>query len=107
MIESPVDADFIIWFKAPAALTLTRMDCIVDPADSGESIDIDIQECDGAGDSCVDSDSTPVTCNNAGASKTSFTDAAVDSGDWVAINMASAPTGTITQLSLTLQYRMD
>jgi hypothetical protein len=102
--ESPSDSDSFLLFKAPEDLTITDIDCIVDPADSGESVIIDVQECDSAGDNCVTVDAT-ITCDNDGASDDgSLSNGSIDSGDWLLIDTGTV-TGTVTQLSVTILYQ--
>lgn len=102
-IESPADADnFLIW-KAPDAITITDIDCIVDPADTTESVVIDIQERDGTADNPATVDAT-ITCDNDGAADDgSLTNGAIDANDWVGIDIGTV-TGTVTQVSVTIIY---
>jgi len=105
-LEDPADADSFLIYKAPAALTITDIDCIVDPADTGESVVIDIQECDGTGDSCTTVDAT-ITCDNDGAADDgSLSNGAIDSGDWINWDIGTV-TGTVTQVSVTVKYELD
>lgn len=103
VVKSPADADDFLLFKAVRAINIAQLDCIVDPADTGDSISVDLQECDGTGDSCA-SGGISVTADNDGAVDTSFTDADVDAGDWVRV-VLGAPSGTVTFLTCTVRYR--
>jgi len=105
VVESPVDADHITIMKLPFGITITDIHCIVDPADSAESIQIDIEECNATADSCVDVDASTITCDNDGAEDDgTCTDCVIDAADWIALDMASAPTGTITTLTVSVYY---
>lgn len=99
-LESPADADSFLMFRAPFAITLTDIFCIVDPADSAESVVIDVQECNSTGDSCVTVDAT-ITCDNDGAEDDgALSNGAIDSGDWVLLDIGTV-TGTVTTLTVT------
>jgi hypothetical protein len=103
---SPTDGDLILFYKAPYALTISDVDCIVDPADSSESVVIDIQECNSTGDSCVTIDAT-ITCDNDGAADDgSLSNATIDAGDWVAFDVGTV-TGTVTAVSTTVKWTKD
>jgi hypothetical protein len=105
-VEDPADADNFMLFKAPFALTITDIECIVDPADTGESVVIDIQERNGTGDSPATVDAT-ITCDNDGASDDgTLTNGAIDSGDWVSLDIGTV-TGTVNQVSVTITYQVD
>ena len=107
---SPVDTDHWTTMKLPFGITLSQLYCIVDPADAAESIDINIQECDATADSCANNQTAVLTCTNTGATTTTFGGAAgatMDATDWLALDMASAPTGTVTTLTVTLDYRIS
>lgn len=102
-LESPADADSFLIYKAPYALTITDIECIVDPADTSESVVIDIQECGSTGDSCTTVDAT-ITCDNDGASDDgTLTNGAIDSGDWINWDIGTV-TGTVTQVSVTITH---
>jgi hypothetical protein len=100
-ITTPADADDVLIFKAPRAITITDIYTIVDPADSAESISVDIQECDGTGDNCATVDAA-ITADNDGAEDDgTLSNGTIDSGDWVML-VLGAPTGTITALTVTI-----
>jgi hypothetical protein len=105
-IESPADADNIILGKwAAYGITITDIFCIVDPADTGESVVIDIQERDATADNPATVDAT-ITCDNDGAEDDgTLTNGVIDSGDWWSIDIGTV-TGTVDQLSVTVVYEI-
>lgn len=103
VLEDPADADAFLLMKAPYGLTITDIDCIVDPAGTGESVVIDIQECDSSGDTCVTVDAA-ITCSNTGAADDgTLTNGVIDSADWINLDIGTV-TGTVTQVALTVKY---
>lgn len=81
------------------------MHCIVDPADTGESVVIDIQERDSAGDTPVSFDAA-ITCDNDGAEDDgTLTNPTFDAGDWVSLDIGTV-TGTVTQVSGTIYFQV-
>jgi len=104
-IESPDDADNFLIGKLPFGITITDVHCIVDPADSSESVVIDIQERNSTGDSPASFDST-ITCDNDGAEDDgTLSNATFDSGDWWSIDIGTV-TGTVTQVSVSIYYQV-
>lgn len=105
-ILTPADADDTLLFKAQRAITITDIHCIVDPAGTGESIAIEILECDGTGDNCATVDAA-ITCDNDGAEDDgTLTNGAIDAGDWVQL-LIGAPTGTVSSLVFSVYYTED
>ena len=106
VVESPVNADHLTLAKFPFGITITDIHCIVDPADgSGDNIQIDIEECNATADSCVAVDASTIACDNNGAEDDgTCTDCVIDAADWIALDMASAPTGTVDTLTVTVYY---
>lgn len=104
-LESPADADNFLLGKVPYGITITSIQCLVDPADSSESVVITMQERDGTADSPAGIDgATTITCDNDGATDDgSLSNPAVDSGDWLSVDIGTV-TGTVTQLSVTVNY---
>ncbi len=97
-VESPVDADNILLGKLQWGITITDVHCIVDPADSAESVVIDIEERGATGDSPVSFDAT-ITCDNDGAEDDgAISNATFDAGDWASLDIGTV-TGTVTQIS--------
>ncbi|MBI3251125.1 MAG: hypothetical protein HYZ61_04755, partial [Candidatus Andersenbacteria bacterium] len=107
-LESPSDSDNFNLLKAPYALTITSIQCVVDPADSSESAVITVQERDGNGDSPAGVDgATAITCANTNtADDGSLSNGTIDSGDWVSLDIGTV-TGTVTQLTVTVNYTVD
>ena len=102
-VESPADTDNILLFKAVTNMTVSHINCIVDPADSGESAVIDVQQRDSAGDNPVSMDTT-ITCGNGGATDDgSLSNASVAAGKWVSLDIGVV-VGTVSQLSVTITY---
>ena len=100
-ITDPADADDVLLFKAQRAITITDVYTIVDPADTGESISVNIMECDGTGDNCATIDAA-ITADNDGAEDDgTLTNGSIDSGDWVQM-VLGAPSGTVTALTITI-----
>jgi hypothetical protein len=105
-LESPADADSFLIFKAPYAMTITDIHCIVDPGDAAESAVIDIQECDANGDNCATVDAA-ITCDNDGAEDDgSLSNGTIDAGDWVLFDVG-AVTGTVSNVTATITQTKD
>jgi hypothetical protein len=104
-LESPTDADNFMLFKAPWDMTITDIDCIVDPADSSESAIIDVQERDATADNPATVDAQ-ITCDNDGAADDgAFSNGAIDLGDWISLDIATV-SGTVTQVSATIKFTL-
>ncbi len=105
-IETPADADnFLLGKWAAHGVTITDIHCLVDPADSAESVVIDIQERGSTGDSPVSVDAT-ITCDNDGAEDDgALSNGTIDKGDWWSIDIGTV-TGTVTQVSVTIIYKV-
>ena len=99
-ILNPADADDHVWLRAPYAITITDIDCIIDPADTGESISITFRECNSTGDSCTAIEAA-ITADNDGASDDGIDNSVIDAGDWVDV-LIGAPSGTVHSLACTL-----
>jgi len=107
-LESPADADnFLIW-KPEVNVTVTDIECIVDPADTGESVVITMQENDSDGDTPAGLDgATTITCGNTTTSDDgTLSNGPVDANDYVTVDIGTV-TGTVTQLSVRLKYTID
>lgn len=105
-IKSPVDADNFLQGKWQQDITITDIHCIIDPADTGESLIIDIEERDTTGDNPVSADAT-ITCDNDGAEDDgTLSNGAMDANDWWGIDIGAA-TGTVTQISVDVYYKID
>lgn len=107
-IESPTTSTDPILFKAPFALTITDIDCIVDPADTSESVTLLLNECNSSGDSCAGIDgSTTIVCDNDGAADDgSLSNGGVASGGWITLDI-SAVSGTVTRVGMTFCFTED
>ncbi len=105
-IELPVDADnFLLGKWAAYGITITDIFCLVDPADSAESVVIDIQERNATADSPATVDAT-ITCDNDGAEDDgALSNGLIDLNDWWSIDIGTV-TGTVTQLSVTVVYKV-
>jgi hypothetical protein len=107
-VESPTTSDDFLLFKAPSAITITAINCIVDPAGAAESVVLTVNEYDGDGDTPAGIDgATTITCANTNtADDGALSNAAVDSGDWVGID-TGAVTGTVTFFQGTITYTVN
>ncbi|MCA9408903.1 MAG: hypothetical protein KC733_09445, partial [Candidatus Omnitrophica bacterium] len=105
-LENPADADNFILWKTLDPITITDIECIVDPADAAESVVIDVQERDSTADNPATVDAT-ITCDNDGAADDgTLTNGAIDANDWISLDIG-AVTGTVTQVSVTIYYTLD
>lgn len=107
-LETPSDADnFLIW-KAPYDITITAINCIVDPADTSESAVVTVQERDTSGDNPSGIDgATTITCGNSGAADDgTLSNPTVTTGEWLGIDIGTV-TGTVTQLAVTITFTVD
>ena len=104
-LESPSDDDNILFIRVPYAVTITALHCIVDPADSGESVVIIVQERDATGDNPTGVDgATAITCDNDGAvDDGSLSNAAIDSGDWMSLDIGTV-SGTVSWLIVSVYW---
>lgn len=101
--ENPAATDSFLISKLPFAITITDIECIVDPGDTAESAVIEVFETNGTGDSPTTIDA-PITCDNDGAADDgTLTNANVDAGDWLQIDTGTI-TGTVTQVVITITY---
>ncbi len=82
--------------------TAPDFSCIVDPAGTGESITVELQECDDDGDNCTELDT--FVCDNDGVvdgGSGTWEDTSLEEMHYFAISV-TARTGTITQVSWTM-----
>jgi hypothetical protein len=104
VVESAAGTDDFFFAKAPHALTITDIDCITT---GGGTIFIDIYECSGTGTGCVTTDA-PVACDGDGAADDgSFSNGAIDAGDWLQFNVTTACDTTCTWTSATVTFTRD
>ncbi len=87
------------WFFTQA-FEITKIACVVDPADTGESVTITLAESDANGDpgSVV---KAGLVCGNTTTTEVSITDAEIAIDRWVSID-PTAKTGTVSLLTVTL-----
>jgi hypothetical protein len=103
LIETPDDADNLLFFRAERAITLTGIDCLVNAATSAQAT---VQECNADGGSCVNSEPL-VTCGTTNSTETGgFTDAAIDAGDWTRIDVGTI-SGTPGHLNICVTFTVD
>ena len=102
--EDPSTSDEVWLTHIDQAITIEKIICIVDVADTGESVEVTIQERNSTGDSPTTIN--VMTCDNDGAEDTSITNATVDSGDWIGWDV-TAVTGTVSQVSVVIYYEED
>ncbi|MGW8178093.1 MAG: hypothetical protein ACWGQW_04770 [bacterium] len=100
-VLTPADSsDFFIGPMA-STFTISELTCIVDPADTGETITVQVNECNSTGDSCVNG-GISVTASNTGATDTTFTDAVIDADDYLQVLLGAPTGGTISVLACTI-----
>ncbi len=102
---SPVGSTSQMVAKMPYGIVIRSINCIIDPAGTGESVVMYLDECDSSGDNCAGIDgATTISCGNAGAADDgSLSNATVDANDWIKINF-DAVTGTVSTLGVTVVY---
>lgn len=100
-VAAPVATDDFNLMKAPAAMTMLTINCIVQGT---TSVTGQIQECGTDGSSCADLDSD-ITCDADGAADDgSLTDSSIASGAWLRWKTTSV-SGTPTFLTVTFTRR--
>jgi hypothetical protein len=104
VVKNATASDNTLLFKADTNITLTQLDCVIDPgdADATDNVTVTLLECTSAGDTCVSSGAS-VVATNAGASDSTITDAAIDANDWVKVEFSSVQ-GTASFLSCSVRY---
>lgn len=101
--SSSLPADYTLG-KLPYGITVTQVDCIVDPADTGDTITIDIDERDGNGDNAATVFGNDVICDTDGTATTTFSNAALDKGDYWSVDLSGSASSTMNRGSVTIQY---
>jgi hypothetical protein len=103
-IEDATTADDIMCGKATGNLTLTSFDC-VGIGGSPSALVMEVRECTNAGATCADMGAqVTVAAVETNYSDTSFTDSAIDDGDWwqiAVISVTTAPTYVHCQAEFT------
>lgn len=106
-ILNPAGDKNYLLMKRIRAITITDVHCAVDPADSSESLVIDLEECDSTGDNCTPIDSSSITCDNDGAEDDgSLSNGTIDAGDWLNLDTGTL-TGTVGTISITVVHTID
>lgn len=106
-LENPTTGDSFLLWQTLDAITLTNIKCISDPTQAGDSVSIDIQECDSAGANCVDADTSAITCDYDGAADDgTINDPNIDANDYINWKINSA-VGTPSQVNVTIYYTKD
>jgi len=96
-IAAPAATD-VVRFRTPRAITLTSIGCIVDPANTGESVVVDLQECDANADNCVTVLSSTITCGNTNTTGT-FADTSLAANVYMLVDLGTV-TGTVSDLTI-------
>lgn len=104
-LENPADTQNILLGKLPYGIIIQSITCGCDPADSSESVVIDVQERDASGDSPASADAT-ITCDNDGAADDgSLSNATFDKNDWWSLDIGTV-TGTVSNAFVTIKYKV-
>lgn len=103
-IPSPANGDKILLVSEATTANLLRVRCFVDPADTGESVPYQLQECDSTLDNCANVDSE-YTCDNDGYTDVTFTDSLI-AGDGFLVANGSTATGTVTHAYIAVDYEL-
>lgn len=105
VIETPVDADDFLFWRANEAVTVTSLDCIVENATSAVVV---IVECDSAGDNCGTSRmSESLTCDVDGATDDgTIGEAGIVAGAWLRAQVGTV-TGTPGHVVVTVAFTHD
>lgn len=94
--------DWFMW-RAPVAVTVTGVDCIVDAA---TSVVMTPYECDGNGGSCIAIEAA-ITCGITNTTEAAGVDnASIDAGDYIRVTRGTK-TGSPTQVILCLEMTYD
>ena len=96
-VPAPAATD-VVRIRTVKAITLSAIGCIVDPGGSGESVVVDLQECDANGGTCGSVLSATITCGNTNTTGT-ITDTAIAANVWILIDLGTV-TGTVSDLSI-------
>lgn len=106
-LDTPLDADVWLIYKARDNITITDIFCITDPTDTtGEDQDIDIRETDANGDSGITVDAV-IVCTSTGAEDDgTLSNGTIDALDWIQLDVGVA-SGTIPVTTVTVWYTID
>jgi len=95
----------ILLGKLKNGITVTQVDCIVDPAGSAEGVILDIDELDADGDNPVTLlGNGKLNCINTNLSTTTFTNAVLDINDYWSIDPSAGASSTVDFLTVTIRY---
>lgn len=98
------DGDFGAIWKAPAAITITRVNVVQVGA---TNVIGQLQECDSDGASCAAVDSSDITATTGNAADDgTLSNASIDANDWIGWTTTSV-SGTNTRVSVTFDYTVD
>lgn len=101
-IEIPGAGNNFLLTKSVTARTISAIHCLVDPADSAETVTIDINECNSNGDSCVSILTSPVVCANTNTTA-SISDSAIAANAYMDLDI-DAVVGSVDQVIVTIIY---
>jgi hypothetical protein len=103
VIEAPVDADNLLFWRVESAVTVTGIDCIVNAATSAV---ITVQECNSNGASCTTTEAA-ITCATTNTTEASgIDDAAWDATDWTRIDVGTV-TGTVGHVAVCVTFTVN
>lgn len=104
LIETPADADDLMFFRNNRAVTIISVDCICEAATSAVVV---IVECDSAGDNCGSSRFTEsLTCDVDGATDDGLAETGVVSGAWLRAQVGTV-TGTPGHVTACVTFTYD
>ena len=102
-IESPVDADNLIFFRVESAITITGIDCLVNAATYAV---MTMQQCDANAANCTTTEAA-MNCTTSNVTEAStIDDATMAAGTWARIDVG-AVSGTPGQLAVCLTATVD
>lgn len=107
IVFEPTDGDRFLLERVGVNTTVTEITCIVDPAESGDSMVIALYESTLTGDftnlttNGIDG-TTTITCDNDGAKDDgALSNASIDAGDWIGLDIGSVTTVSTTTITWT------
>lgn len=100
-IDDPETADYYLWFRAERALTVIGVDCI---SENATSTTIDVEECDGNGDTCGNIEGAMVCTTSNVSESGGLDDSAIDAGDWMRVDV-TAKSGTPGHVAVCITYK--
>jgi hypothetical protein len=103
VLESPADTDDFCFARAHSPLILKRLDCVAQGGTT-PSFPVTINECDSACASCVTTGGT-VTADGGLDSDTTFSNAAIDSGDMIQFTIGTS-SGSADWLTCAVTYQL-